>query len=146
MSIESPAKIDLFRLEIECQDQDQSYKFIAQALAEAKKALAEEESQMEVVDAELGKDIRRNPAKYGLEKTTNDPVKEAITLTPEHRKQKQICIDRQYDVDLLTGYQRQMEHRKMGLEKAVEMMLAGFFSKPRPKETRLVVKRKTDNE
>jgi hypothetical protein len=99
-------------------------------LAEARKELAEAKADFEIVKADLGVDIRKNPAGYGMVKTTDNSVKECLVRQPQYSRALQQVIDAQYEVDLLEGVTDALEHRKFALNNLVTLQGREFFSVP----------------
>ena len=100
-------------------------------LADAKRTLQSAKAELDVTEAELKLAIRSDPAKFNLDKVTEDVVKSAVLLEPEYQKAKTHVIESQHDVDVLDAAVSAIDHRKKALEDLVDLFLAGYYAKPK---------------
>lgn len=129
---------DINQLEKEWHRQPKLMEDIVSQLADAKRDWEEAKYEVELEEAACAQRIREKPEKYGLEKTTEAAIKEAVVLHPKMQKAKRALIDAVHRKDVLEGYARVLEHRKRALEKEVDLLLAGYFSGPKqPKGDRV---------
>jgi hypothetical protein len=95
-----------------------------------KKELAYVEADLEVAEADAKFRIRKNPTKYGLDKATDNPVKEAMILHPLYQKANKKVIEAKFAVDMIGGCIATLEHRKRTLEGLVSLYGQQYFAKP----------------
>lgn len=132
-------EIDIHQLEREWAGQPDLYKQYADELADARTQLDELESKLDVVKAQLDRDIRDRPSYYGLPetKTTEGAIKACVL---DHKKHKAAVVavqDARHRVNILQGAVVALDHRKKALEKLVDLWMGGYYSTPRVKgETR----------
>lgn len=122
-----------FLLDDECEQQPGLYAEAADALADAKEALARKEAQKEVVRAETELKIRRDPARYNINKVTDKVIKASVEVHPDVQKIIKLVIKAQHRVDILSGHCRALEHKKQSIEDLVKLEARDYFSKPSPK-------------
>lgn len=103
-------------------------------LADAKKLLNEAKSDLEVVEAETDRDVRLHPSRFGIDKLSENRVKNAVILTPQYKKANKEVIHRQHEVDVLQAAVTALEHKKRALENLVHLHSMSYFSKPRTNE------------
>lgn len=131
-------------LDVEWEQQPDLYFHYATALADARLALAQESSAMDVTKAELDRDIRANPDEFGLdEKPTEAALKAAIILQPEYTKQQKKIEKAQHLVNMMSAAVVACDHKKKSLENLAYLYGANYFSAPhdrgedaRPKKKR----------
>lgn len=134
MSSDSMFSIDPLQLDQEWLVQAQRYLELADKLAERRKTHEEAKHALDVVEAEIDKAIRIDPKEYGLDgdKAPTEPaIKRTILLQRKHAKATQAVIDAKYGVDKQGARVEAMEQRKWALQKAVDLMLAGYMAEPR---------------
>jgi hypothetical protein len=102
----------------------------AKKLADARQAHSRAESDLEVIEAELKRDIRKKPAEFDVDKITEDVVKSTVLLQPRYQWGLAEVIRTKHVVDTLTGFMSALENRKKGLENAVTLLGMDFFSVP----------------
>ncbi len=129
---------DIFDLDKDALDEEwiaqpRLYHEHAEKLADARTEWERNKSNLEVVEAELDKDIRLNPSKYELEKITEPVVEKTIALQSRHQKAKRATTDAKHKVDLIQAVVDALDHRKKALENLVQLRLANYFSEPRVK-------------
>ena len=142
--IEEVLPIDLDRLEIEWSQQALRYFRLAvdaeRADAEAERAkIAYDVAKEEVkeVEARLSVSVRADPAAFNVSKVTEGSIEAAVLSHPSYARAvakrtaaSNDWVDaKEYAGVLKVGVQS-MEHKKKGLEKGVDMLLAGIFAAP----------------
>ena len=123
--------IDKHLLDEEWVNQPKLYFEYASELAGARIDLEEAKAEFDVVKAETDFDIRSNPTNYELpEKTTEVMIGKAVILTEEYQDAQKIVFIAKHRVDILSGAQTALDHRKKALENLVELHGRNYFSKP----------------
>lgn len=124
-------EIDLNALERQWVEQPKLAERFSDLLADAKHALAVAEQEREETTAKVKLDIRKKPDEYGIDKVTEGSVQETLTVNEEYKEACTKVIEAKYLVDKLGGKLASVGHRKTGLENAVQLWLASYFSTPR---------------
>ncbi len=126
--------IDKNLLDEEWVNQPKLYFEYASELALARQELEEAKAEFDVVKAETDFNIRSNPADYELpEKTTEVMIGKAVILTEEYADAQKAVFTAKHRVDILSGAQTALDHRKKALENLVELHGRNYFSSPRAK-------------
>ena len=124
-------EIDQFNLDNEWIEQPVKYAKFASHLADARLAYDESKRQLELVKAELDRDVRSNPASFGLEKITEPQVTSCIVRQEEYQDAVKAMNKARHEMDLVDAYVTSLDHRKTALVKLVDLFLASYFSRPR---------------
>jgi len=129
---ESPiVQIDENNLDKECIRLPSDYLKYAHESVEAKHNLDEARARLSVAEADLAKAIRADPSKFGIEKATNDAVKEAIECDARCQKRAQMVRDFQYEANLAEAVVWALEHKKRSITNLIELHGMGYFSNPK---------------
>ena len=123
--------LDPHRLDEEWCRQPKMYHEQAVALADARKEHEQSKTERDLVAAEVDKDVRLHPSKYGLEKLTEEPIKKAVLMSKEYRKADTNVIEARHSMDIIQADLDTLDHRKKALENLVQLFLADYFSSPR---------------
>lgn len=127
--------IDELRLDQECIKQPQLYFTYAQQAADARRELDECKSVLDVASAELSKEIRKNPTKYGLnDKPTEASINSTISLQKRYREAHDAIVDASHRVAVLGAAVTALEHRKRALTLLVNLKGQEFYSEPKVSE------------
>lgn len=126
----STFSIDRLRLEEECEKQVDFMEDHCTILANAKKEVGEAEAELELVDAELAMAIRRKPKKFGLERVTDQAIKQAILLQKEHIDAEQAVIKAKHLRDLAQGAVNTLDNRREMISDLVKLHGQGYFAAP----------------
>src|SRR5687767_666985 len=95
-------EIDKFALDVEWVNQPALYVEYAERLAEQNKRLDYAKSELELVVAELDKDIRSHwQTKYAIEKLTETVVSNTIILQPKYQVALKSLNETKHDVAVL---------------------------------------------
>jgi len=121
-------KVDKFRLDEEWEEQPKLYLDHSDQLATAQHTLDVYEADLELVMAELDRDIRREPDKFGIEKITETVVKNAVILSKQYQSANRKVIEARFRVNQLKGVLTGLDHRKKALEGLVYLHSAGYYA------------------
>ena len=123
--------IDKHLLDEEWVNQPKLYFEYASELALARQELEEARAEFDVVKAETDLAIRSDPADYDLpEKTTEVMIGKALILTEEYADAQKVVFTAKHRVDILSGAQTALDHRKKALENLVDLHGRNYFSSP----------------
>ena len=122
--------IDENRLEKEWGNQALLFHNYAEQCAVARHVMDQAKAELDVTDAELDTLIRADPGSYGIEKTSESAIKNAILQQPGHQTALEGYNDAVHAVRMLEAMVRAMEHRKTALKSMVELRLANYYAEP----------------
>ena len=123
--------IDPYRLDEEWVKQPKLYHVYAEKAADARQALDDAKNELEVVRASLYKEISAFPDKFGLSKTTEAAINNAMTVSDEYQQATQAVINAKHTVAVVEAAVQALDQRKKALEKLVDLHIADYYSKPR---------------
>lgn len=129
-------EIDPDRLDEAWVEHPRIYHEHALALAGAKEVYERAKAELALVEAEVDKDIRLEPERFGGDKDkkpTEKFVENTIILQKEYRKALADMLQAKHEVDIHEVAVSTMEHKKRALEKLVDLQLADYHSPPRAK-------------
>lgn len=131
--------IDLNRLEDEARVQPQRMYVWGTKLAEARKRAKEEKNRAELIHATLDKQVRSDPATFGIEKITEAAVKAAILEQNDYQNVLDSRIQAEYEEDILDAFVKALASRDRQIETLAKLHGQMYWSKPdvdeRPKVT-----------
>ena len=121
-------EIDKDNLDLECIRLPSSYRQFAFLAAEAKRDVQEAKAQLDVVQAELAKQIRATPGKYGVEKLTETAL-QGIVITQKRYKEAQAYLFKcQHRAEMCSATVWALEHKKRALTLLVDLHGMGYFA------------------
>jgi creatinine amidohydrolase/Fe(II)-dependent formamide hydrolase-like protein len=124
-------EIDRDSLDTEFLRQPGMYFRYSEALTQAEADRDHAKERLDVLWAQLDAAVRKNPARYGLDKVVEAAVNNAIVLQSVYQKAKQAYIELVKRASLLTAAVRAMVQRKDSLEGLARLAVAGYFAAPR---------------
>ncbi len=86
--------------------------------------------RLEVVKAELDKNIRLNPEKYNIGKLTESVVASTILLQPEYKEASEAYIKASYEFNMAKYAVQAINDRKDALENLVKLHGMQYFAGP----------------
>jgi len=130
----SDVQIDEQNLDRECIRLPTQYLQWAHKSADAKRDADDRKNQLEVIDAELSKEIRADPSSFGLEKVTEASIASIILTNPRYQKAVARLNNAKHQADLTQAVVWALEHKKRTLTLLVELHGMGYFSNPKVSE------------
>jgi hypothetical protein len=103
----------------------------AEQLADAKLDLDCAKSRKEVKEAELDLKVRKYPKKFGLKKTTEASIKQAVIILMSSTDELEAFFDAKHKVALLQAAVSKVENRKKAMEDMVYLFSIGYFGAPK---------------
>lgn len=103
-------------------------------LADARDLYERRKRKRDVLTAELDLAIRKNPAKYGLEKTTENSIASTILLDIGLQQAENRVLSAKHNMDLLQALMHALEDRKKALEHLVSLWTKSYFAEPQAPE------------
>jgi hypothetical protein len=128
---ESVVQIDELALDKECIRLPSDYLKYAHRAAECKCDMDELKAELDVVEADLTRMVRKNPAKYGMGKVTETGIKSAVILQKSYQKAEDDLRDARYNYDLAQAVVWALECKKRSLTLLVELHGMGYFANPK---------------
>lgn len=123
--------IDESRLNRECVRLPNQYRQVAFQLAETDRDIAEAEAERDVRKAELALKIRNSPAEFGMEKVTEDCLKQIIVANPRIQKLEAKIRTLRHKQSMEKALVAGLEVKKRSLTNLVELHSAGYFAEVR---------------
>ena len=130
MDFEKDINIDEQALDVEWLEQPRITLQYAKWVADMERKKDRAKERVEVVKAELDKDIRSNPNKYGLAKITEGAVQNTIILQPEYREAQEAYIEAKHESDIAKAAMRAVDTKKATLENLVKLFGLSYFAGP----------------
>lgn len=128
-------QIDLNRLEIEWCRQPRLVLDACLKLADLRQEQDRTKAEVDLQEAELSLDIRKNPSNYGLDKVTEATIASMVVALPSYQLAQRLHRKARHAVDVQQAYVNALDHKKKALESAVQLQLAGYFAAPREPKT-----------
>jgi disulfide oxidoreductase YuzD len=134
-SYEQDLAIDPHSLDEEWLRQPGLFMKYSEAATDAQRIRDIAKEKVDVVKAELAKAIRKDPAKYGVDKVTENVVAETVLLQPEYKKAVEELVEMNFKFNILQSAVRAFDHKRGALENVVKLWLGSYFSGPKvPKD------------
>ena len=129
-SYQQDIEIDPDALDIQWTKQAQTFFKYAELAAKARNKVDRLKESLEVLDANLGLQIRKAPLNYGLEKVTEGALQSCILLNPQHANASKELADAQYELEILAAAVRALDQKKAALENLVRLQGQNYFAAP----------------
>lgn len=124
-------EIDPLQLDKEWLKQPMLFFDFAAELVEAKNVLDQAKAELELIDADIDREIRRDPEKYGVIKITENIVAAIIPSRPKHKEAYTKFIEAKYEVGIIQAAVDALDQRKKALENLVTLHGQNYFAEPR---------------
>jgi len=128
---QSDLHIDPDSLDLEWLRQPQIFMEYAEKASNARADLDRAKENLDVVKAELDRDIRRNPGVFNLEKITEPVVASTIILQREYSEAMEGFVNSKHECDMLMNAVKAFDQRKVALENLVRLHGQQYFAGPR---------------
>ena len=151
MKFEEDIRIDEDALDIEWLNQPRLMLKYSKISAEAKMEMLLRKENLDLVKADLDKEIRSDPEKFGVVKITETAVSNTIISHKLYKEANTAYLQAQYEADIAKGAVSAVEHKKDALENLVRLFGQNYFAGPQvPRdlsyEWQQTQKQKTTNE
>lgn len=123
-------EINLKELHKEWQRQPSMVRWYGEQIAEARMELSHAKSNKDVDEAELKMRIRKNPAKFELDKVTEGAINEVVVVRMAAKQSSKDVIHAQHKLDMLKAAMDALEHKKKALEDEVFLWSREYFAEP----------------
>jgi hypothetical protein len=131
MNYDDEIRIDDSALDVEWLEQPSLMMKYAHKAAEARRYLDQMKEKLELVKAEIDKDIRTQPEKFGIEKITENVVTNTIITQDRYKKANNTVIDAKFEVDIAQSAVIAISQRKDALENLVRLHGQQYFAGPK---------------
>jgi len=128
---ESAVQIDELNLDKECIRLPSDYLKYAHLSSDAKRDVETLRAEMDVVEADLAREVRANPTDFGIEKETEKAIAAAVLSLPKYQKALRALNAAKHQADLAQAVVWALEHKKRSLTLLVELHGMGYFSSPK---------------
>ena len=99
-------------------------------LADAKLAVDEAKTHLQVVEAETSKEVRSDPVEYGIEKVTEKAITECLVSSEPVVEATASLQEKKHHADICQAMVTALDHRKKALEKLVDLHGQSYFATP----------------
>ena len=131
MDYENDIQIRQDELEMEWLDQPSLMFKYAKNAAEMRRLLDLSKEKLDLAKAEIDKEIRTNPEKFGIEKITETVVANSMLATFKYKKANEEFLNAKYEVDVAQAAVVAMSQRKDALENLVRLHGQQYFAGPK---------------
>jgi len=131
MDYENDIQIRQDELEMEWLDQPSLMFKYAKNAAEMRRLLDLSKEKLDLAKAEIDKEIRTNPEKFGIEKITETVVANSMLATLKYKKANEEFLNAKYEVDVAQAAVVAMSQRKDALENLVRLHGQQYFAGPK---------------
>ena len=130
MDFEQDIRINESALDIEWLRQADLMGQYCRHAAHARAVMDKAKERLDVVEAEMDRDIRDFPERYNLSKLTETLIKSTVLLTEERQIAAQAHIDTKYEYDIAQAAVRAIDQKKSALENLVKLHGMSYFAGP----------------
>jgi len=126
-------EIDKYQLDDAWVNQPSMFCEWAEKAVEAYFERDKKKEQLDLTRAELDGEIRTDPAKFKIEKITENAVSNAIITHNKYREANEKYLEAIKNAKILDIAREGFDHKKKSLEKLTDLFLSGYWSEPRIK-------------
>lgn len=130
LNYEQDINISEHDLDVEWLEQPRLMIKYGENAARAKREADHAKEAVEVKKAELDRDIRADPEKYGISKITETVVQNTISLQDEYQEAMTKYINAKHEFDMARYAVQAMQDRKEALENLVKLHGQMYFAGP----------------
>ena len=123
--------LDPSRLDTEWLRHSRDYHTWAVTLADREAEYHRAKARRSVVTAEIDREIRKDPASFGLVKVTEESVKHTIVLQAKFQAADNTVIDSKLQMDYAAAMVDALDVKKKALENLVQLDARDYFATPR---------------
>lgn len=131
MNYEQDIKIDETALDVEWLDQPRLMFYYAQHAAKMRMETDIAKEKLDIVRAEIDKEVRMNPEDFDIAKITEATVQAAIISDSRYRAANKAYLEAKYESDIASSAVRAMDARKDALENLVRLHGQQYFAGPK---------------
>lgn len=123
-------EINLNALHEEWVKQPRLYREWAEKSATARYEVDKCRDELKIIESELALKVRNDPNHYGLEKATEDAIKQTVAVHKDRKAVARRFNDLHHELEVIEVAVSSLDHKKKALENLVQLRLASYFSDP----------------
>lgn len=127
-------QINKYSLDLEFEKHPMLYHEFAMDMVEAENEKDQAKDKLELLRAQLDVQIRDNPRKFNLEKTTEAAISSTILQNKEYIQAQEYCNGAVGNLRVLKVAVESLNQKKVALENLVKLYLGEYYSKEAPRE------------
>jgi hypothetical protein len=131
LNYEKDLVIDDSALDLECLEQSSLFMKYAKHYAETRRAVDEEKQKLDIVKADIDKQIREHPEKFKIEKVTEGAIQSAILTEGTYNIAYKKFLDAKFECDMANNAVQAVGMRKDMLENMIKLLAQSYFAGPR---------------
>lgn len=131
MNYEKDIRIDETALDVEWLNQPELMRKYTRYQAGLQLDEDEAKENLEFITAELDKEIRSNPEKFGIEKITEGVIKNTILLQDKYKDINKEYLNAKFENNTGKGAIKAIDNRKKALENLVTLHGQQYFAGPK---------------
>ncbi len=131
LEYESDIRIDQDALDIEWLEQPSLVFRYSKNLAERKRIVEKLKTEIDLIKADLDKEIRLNPEAFEIIKLTETTISNTVLQQKEYKNIYRGYIDARYELNIAQAAVDAVEHRKSALENLVRLFGQQYFAGPK---------------
>ena len=131
MDFEDDIKIDETALDIECLNQPSLMLKYGRFIAEKERQVSMDKMNLDIVRAEIDKDVRTNPEEYGITKITETVVANEIIANEGAQKAERAVMDSVYQLKTARIAIDAIQQKKDMLEALIRLHGQQYFAGPK---------------
>lgn len=131
LNYDDDINIDQSALDVEWLRQPKLILKYSQHETECRRDYDKAKADLEIVEAELDKEIRNKPEKFGLDKITETAIKKAIQTSEHYQGAEEKVAEAQYEWNMAQAAVRSIYAKKDALENLVRLFGQQYFAGPK---------------
>lgn len=131
MNYEKDIRIDETALDVEWWEQPSLFMKYAKNAANCQLEFDRCKEKLDLVRAELDKEIRENPEKFGINKITENAISNQIIFLKKYRDTNNELLKAKYELEIARVAVQAMNQRKEALENLVRLHGQSYFAGPK---------------
>lgn len=124
-------RIDEEMLDVEWLEQPMLFMKYANKYADTQRDLDDVKQKLDILKAELDKEIREKPSEFGIEKVTEGAIQSAILTNVSYQVMYDALLNTKYENDMAKNAVQAFNMRKEALENLVKLHGQSYFAGPK---------------
>ena len=129
MSIAEDKKVDIHNLHLEDQKQPSLVEKWGTRWAEARDKERRGKRNLEIVYAEIEKEVRSNPEDYNIEKITENAVRSAVVISKKYNDIYNEHLDSCKEVDLMGVARDTIADKRASIDGEIKLFLNSYYAR-----------------
>ena len=131
LNYEQDIRIDETALDVEWLEQSSLMMKYARHAADMRKAMDLAKEDLDIIRAEVDKEIREDPERFGIAKVTDAVVAATILRDKEYQRVNKAFINARYELEIANAAVKSIDARKDALENLVRLNGQQYFAGPK---------------